>query len=201
MFERFTEAARRALFFARFETTELGGDAIEPEHMLLGLLRTDRGPLPGVFARANVSYRQVWAEIQSHRGERQQVAPHVEIPFSAQTKRLLQYTQEEANRADHQHIDAGHLLLGILRDERSFAAEILNRHGITLTQAREQIAMPDAIAAPKAVDAVHVIMAIEQIRFLAEQIAASQSGPDAKRSLLDAIHHQLDVLKQHLTRT
>jgi len=198
MFERFTETARRALFFARYETTELGGDALEPEHLLLGLLRTDRGPLPRVFALANVSYRQVRAEIQSHGGERQQVAQSVEIPFSGQTKRILQYTENEANRANHKQIDTGHLLLGLLREERSFAAEMLNRHGISLTQVRELIATPDAIAEPNAVDP---IVAVEQIRWLVEQLAASQSAPDARRNLIDAIHHQLDAVKQHLART
>ncbi len=198
MFERFTETARRALFFSRYETTELGGDAIEPEHLLLGLVRTDRGPLPRVFALANMSYSQVRAEIQSRWGERQHPAQRVEIPFSGQTKRILQYTAEEADRADHKQIDTGHLLLGVLREEHSFATEMLNRHGISLRQARELIATPDAVAEPTAVEA---IVAVEQIRWLTAQLAASENAPDARRSLIDAIHHELDALKQHLART
>lgn len=56
MFERFTESARRTLFFARFEVSELGGVAIEAEHILLGILRADDGPTPRVFAGAGPSY-------------------------------------------------------------------------------------------------------------------------------------------------
>jgi ATP-dependent Clp protease ATP-binding subunit ClpC len=196
MFERFTEPARRTLFFSRYAATELGGDAIEPEHLLLGLLRTDRGPLPRMFALANLPYTHARAEIQARWGERQGVAQHIELPFSGQTKRILQYTKEEADRAKQTQIDTGHLLLGLLREEHSFAAEMLNRRGISLTQVREQIATPDANAEP-----VDATVAVEQIRFLAERLGASQISPGEKRSLIDAIHQQLDAVKQHLART
>ena len=43
MFERYTEPARRALFFARQEVSDVGGAAITPEHLLLGVLRQVRG--------------------------------------------------------------------------------------------------------------------------------------------------------------
>jgi hypothetical protein len=53
MFERFTEPARRALFFARYETSQIGGAAIEPEHLLLGLAREGTGIVADLFARAD----------------------------------------------------------------------------------------------------------------------------------------------------
>jgi len=39
MFERYTEKARRVIFFARYEASEYGSPCIETEHLLLGLLR------------------------------------------------------------------------------------------------------------------------------------------------------------------
>ena len=78
MFERFTEEARRTLFFARYETTELGGMAIEAEHILLGLLRADKGPTPRLFAVADLSYSDARAEIRTHWGARQQIPTSVE---------------------------------------------------------------------------------------------------------------------------
>lgn len=41
MFERYTESARRALFFARYEVAQVGGLTILPEHLLLGILRAE----------------------------------------------------------------------------------------------------------------------------------------------------------------
>lgn len=42
MFERYTEKSRRTTFFTRYEASQFGAQAIEPEHLLLGLLREDR---------------------------------------------------------------------------------------------------------------------------------------------------------------
>ncbi len=42
MFERYTEKARRVIFFARYEASQFGTPAIEPEHLLLGLLKEDK---------------------------------------------------------------------------------------------------------------------------------------------------------------
>ncbi len=42
MFERYTEKARRTIFFARYEASLFGSPYIETEHLLLGLLREDK---------------------------------------------------------------------------------------------------------------------------------------------------------------
>ena len=41
MFERYTEKARRVIFFARYEASQFGSPCIETEHLLLGLLRAN----------------------------------------------------------------------------------------------------------------------------------------------------------------
>ncbi|PYQ71700.1 MAG: hypothetical protein DMG01_25320 [Acidobacteria bacterium] len=71
MFERYCEAARRTLFFARFETSQLGGVAIETEHVLLGLLRDNKGLTRTIFTRAQLTYADVHREIEARgAGER-----------------------------------------------------------------------------------------------------------------------------------
>jgi ATP-dependent Clp protease ATP-binding subunit ClpC len=45
MFERYTEKARRVVFFARFEASKAGVPYIDDEHMLLGLIRENKGQL------------------------------------------------------------------------------------------------------------------------------------------------------------
>ena len=138
MFERYCEAARRTLFFARFETSQLGGVAIETEHVLLGLLRDNKGLTRTIFTRAQLTYADVHREIEA-RGAGERVSTSVEIPFSAETKRVLQYAAAEADRLHHAHIGTEHLLLGVVREEPSVAASILTRHGLTLERTRESI--------------------------------------------------------------
>ena len=55
MFERYTERARRVLFFARYEASQIGTPSIEPAHILLGILREGRGLIPTIFSTARVN--------------------------------------------------------------------------------------------------------------------------------------------------
>jgi len=139
MFERYTERARRVLFFARYEASQLGSVSIETEHLLLGLIREGKGLTSRLFSRANVSLDTIRKEIEGRSVFREKVSTAVEIPFSAETKRSLQYAVEEAGRLLHNYIGTEHLLLGILHEDRSLAASILVDKGMRLSVVRDDI--------------------------------------------------------------
>jgi ATP-dependent Clp protease ATP-binding subunit ClpC len=139
MFERYTERARRVLFFARYEASQLGSVSIETEHLLLGLIREGKGLTSRIFARSHLSLETIRKEIEGRTVFREKVSTSVEIPFSAETKRALQYAAEEADRLLHNYIGTEHLLLGILREERSVAATILMEKGMRLNSVRDDI--------------------------------------------------------------
>ena len=139
MFERYTERARRVLFFARYEASQLGSISIETEHLLLGLIREGKGLTSRIFARSNLSLEHIRKQIESRTVFREKVSTSVEIPFSGESKRLLQFAAEEADRLLHNYIGTEHLLLGILREERSVAASILMDKGMRLNSVREHI--------------------------------------------------------------
>ena len=139
MFERYTERARRVLFFARYEASQLGSISIETEHLLLGLIREGKGLTSRIFARSNLSLEHIRKQIVGRTAFREKVSTSVEIPFSGESKRLLQFAAEEADRLLHNYIGTEHLLLGILREERSVAAKILMEKGMRLNSVREHI--------------------------------------------------------------
>src|SRR5438552_1474910 len=139
MFERYTERARRVLFFARYEAGQPGSISIETEHLLLGLIREGKGLTSRIFARSHLSLENIRKEIEGRTVFREKGSTSVEIPFSAETKRVLQYAAEEADRLLHNYIGTEHLLLGILREERSVAASILMEKGMRLNTVREDI--------------------------------------------------------------
>ncbi len=139
MFERYTERARRVLFFARYEATQLGSTSIETEHLLLGLIREGKGLTSRIFARSHLSLDSIRKEIEGRTVFREKVSTSVEIPFSGETKRVLPFAAEEADRLLHTYIGTEHLLLGILREERSVAASILYEKGMRLASVREDI--------------------------------------------------------------
>ena len=136
MFERYTEAARRALFFARYEVTQLGVTTIEPQHILLGVLRESKGLVPRILERTNISTSTLRQQIEARTEFRERVPTSIEIPFSPATQRTLNYAAEEADRLKHDYIGTEHLLLGLLREDGSMAAELLAAGGLRLADGR-----------------------------------------------------------------
>jgi ATP-dependent Clp protease ATP-binding subunit ClpC len=124
MFERYTEKARRIVFFARYETSQTGSHIIEPEHLLLALLREARA----LFDSAKIE--AMTEELRrAVRVEGAVISTSVDLPLSHTAKRVLAYGAEEAKRLHHAHIGPEHVLLALMR-EPGFAATTLDKHGI-----------------------------------------------------------------------
>jgi ATP-dependent Clp protease ATP-binding subunit ClpC len=138
MFERYTEKARRVIFFARYEASQFGSPFIETEHLLLGLLREDKA-LANRFLRSHAALEGIKKQVEAHSTAREKVSTSVDLPLSHECKRVLAYAAEEAERLSHKHIGTEHLLLGLLREEKCFASEILHERGLRLAQVREDI--------------------------------------------------------------
>ena len=139
MFERYTEKARRVIFFARYEASQFGSPYIETEHLLLGMLREDKA-LTNRFLRTHKTVEGIRKEIEKHTVVREKVSTSVDLPLSNESKRVLAYAAEEAEKLGHKHIGTEHLLLGLLREEKCFAAEILKQNGLKLKAVQEELA-------------------------------------------------------------
>ncbi|HEV8393456.1 MAG TPA: Clp protease N-terminal domain-containing protein [Vicinamibacterales bacterium] len=139
MFERYTERARRVLFFARYEASQLGSPAIDTEHLLLGLLRDGKGLTARIFDRAHLDPMAVHMEVYDAAADRPRIATSVEIPIARQTKAVLAHAAEEADRLLDNYIGAEHMLLGLLRHPESVAGAILARAGLHFDSVRESI--------------------------------------------------------------
>jgi len=136
MFERYTEKARRVIFFGRYEASQFGSPYIETEHLLLGLLREDKA-LANRFLRSQVA--SVRHQIEGQTTVREKVSTSIDLPLANESKRVLAYAAEEAERLGDKHIGTEHLFLGLVREEKCFAAQILQERGIRLDSAREQV--------------------------------------------------------------
>ena len=139
MFERYTEKARRVIFFARYEASQFGTYAIEAEHILLGLLREDKQLTQKFFRSPHSTVESIRKEIEGRTPLRDKVSASVDLPLSQSAKQVLMTAMNESERLQHRHIGTEHLLLGILGEEKSFAAKTLHKHGLSLNQAREEL--------------------------------------------------------------
>ena len=143
MFERYTEKARRTIFFARYEASQFGSPYIETEYLLLGLLREDKA-LVSRFLRSHAAVESIRKQIEGHTAPGEGVSTSVDLPLSHECKRVLAYGAEESQRLNHKHIGTDHLLLGLLHEEECFAAQLLRERGLTLDSVREQVQQSEA---------------------------------------------------------
>jgi ATP-dependent Clp protease ATP-binding subunit ClpC len=139
MFEKYTEKARRVIFFARYEASQFGSSYIETEHLLLGLIREDKNLTNRFLPKANATIQDIRKEIEGRTLVRDKVSTSVDLPFSEESKRVLNSAAEESERLSHKHIGTEHILLGLLRQDKSVAAEILREHGLRPGTVREEL--------------------------------------------------------------
>jgi hypothetical protein len=139
MFERYTEKARRAIFFARYEASNYGSIRIETEHLLLGVLREDQALARYCLGRVGAG-EELRTEIEKRiiRGER--ISTSVEMPLSEECQKVLHLATEESQRLGTGHVGTEHLLLGILRVHGSLAAQLLQARGVKPEPLREELA-------------------------------------------------------------
>jgi hypothetical protein len=143
MFEKYTEKARRTIFYGRYEASQMGSPAIASEHLLLGLLREDK-PLAERFLHADDALEsvrsQIAAQLAAQPADSGKPSTTADLSFTHESKRILAFAAEESLRLQHEHIGTEHLFLGILHEPESLAARLLADRGITLDQARAGIA-------------------------------------------------------------
>jgi len=213
VFERYTEPARRALFFARYEVTQFGGLAIEPEHLLLGVARGG-GAAPHALTQVGLSFDTLHADLNDvGDATRERIATSVEIPFSAETHRVLHRAAAEADSRCDRHIGPEHLLLGVLTHPGPVVSAILAKHNVSSEQVRT--ALLDALASGAAhpvdlprttgvltglfvqPEAVVAADRIEQMKALVAQLAATDDDAHAA-ALAARIDTMLDDFKRLL---
>jgi ATP-dependent Clp protease ATP-binding subunit ClpC len=203
MFERYSESARKTLFFARYEASQLGSRVIETEHVLLGLLRQMPEAAARALESAHVSATELRSDLRERVVYREKFATSIEIPFSVVTKRALQAAAEEADRLGHGYIAGEHLLLGLLAvEEGSIAATVLTRRGLRLADMRTSIVgllsdrgLGDAPAHPSVVDTDARLTLIKQL--VSELLRAPRDSPRAY-ALAERINVELDTLRANL---
>jgi ATP-dependent Clp protease ATP-binding subunit ClpC len=196
MFERYTENARRALFFARYEASQLGQLEITNTLLLLGLARSTAGVGGRILHDGGLSFDVIRRDIEARMKAHDRISTSVEIPFNAETKLALNYAAEEADRLGHRHIGTEHLLLGILREGKSTAAAILAERGLRLTEVREAVLKLVAERPPTFHTEVSAL--IQGMNQLLDRLSAIGAENAEARSIIQRIRELADALRRKL---
>ena len=136
---RFSDEAREAVRSALTHAQVLGSSNLETRHLLLGLIDVSKGRASRAIADIGASVEEIrsvaLADLASAEGSR--TGGH--IPFAQESKKALELALREALRLGDRHIGSEHILLGILREQKSPGARILIDRGITRKALEDRI--------------------------------------------------------------
>ena len=136
----FPESTRRALNLARTSATELGHEHIGTEHVLLGIIMEGEGPAIEMLRQLDVDLRDITKMIKDNVGKGAANQPLFEsLPFTSRAKKILELAMSEARDNGDRYVGNGHLLMGILREQKGIAAQVLNAAGVTIEDARARL--------------------------------------------------------------
>lgn len=135
----FTEQVRKVLALTRDEALRLRHEYVGTEHILLGLIRDDEGVAGAVLQNLNVDANEIRRRIE-HTVKKGKSAPPAgpDLPYTSRAKIALELATTEARELNHGYVGTEHLLLGLLREERGIAAQILVGAGVNLDAVRAE---------------------------------------------------------------
>ena len=134
----FTERVRKVLSMARQEAIRLQHDYVGTEHILLGLIREGEGVAAHVLGNLNVDLDQVHERVDESVRRGKATIALGELPYTNPAKHVLEFAMAEARELSHSYVGTEHLLLGLLRESKGIAAQVLNSLGVTIDEARTE---------------------------------------------------------------
>jgi ATP-dependent Clp protease ATP-binding subunit ClpC len=135
----FTDRVRKVLQMAREEAARLHHEYVGTEHILLGLIREGEGVAAAVLTNLNVDLEDIQQKIEETVKKGKAPAPEgPDLPYTSRAKKVLELAMSEARELNHSYVGTEHLLLGLLREEKGIAAQVLSDAGVNLEQARAE---------------------------------------------------------------
>src|SRR5580698_9889007 len=138
MWQRFTERARKVVFFAQEEAGRLGENYVSTEHLLLGLVRENDSVAARILDRMGVSLGRIRSEIERQvtRGEGRLGQ---DMQLTPRAKRVIDLAYDEARQLNNNYIGTEHLLLGLIREGEGLAGRVLFKLGVELERTRREV--------------------------------------------------------------
>jgi hypothetical protein len=199
VFERFTEKARRSVFFARYDASVYPTSFIEPEHLFLGILREY-----SELAR-RLPVEEFRARISQKFPKREGVSTTVDMPLAKGAKQAMASGAEASDRLGHRQIDCGHLVLGLIQSS-SFVAQLLSERGINAAAVEEMLATPRTAFEPPGLIAgmpvvarlLSLVLTSESKLFRFSESEAEDAVGQKRWSRKEALGHLIDHATTHL---
>ncbi len=143
----FSDQVRKILALARREADALRHEYVGTEHILLGILGGGEGVATAVLRNLGVSSSGIRQKIEETVAPGRAARTGPDLPYTTRAKKILEFSIEESRNLGHDYVGSEHLLLGILREEKGIAAQLLTDAGLTEGTARAEVRRLLGIAA------------------------------------------------------
>ncbi|MFI3603734.1 ATP-dependent Clp protease ATP-binding subunit [Vagococcus fluvialis] len=140
MSELFTERAKKVLENAQAEARFFKQDSVATEHLLLALIKEQKGIASKVLKQLNIDEVLVFDEVEqiTQYGNKKSRKEDL-LPYSPRTKQILSYASMEAKRVNAPSIGTEHMLLALIRDEEVLGSRVLTNLDVNLNKVRNLI--------------------------------------------------------------
>lgn len=147
MWQRFTERARKVIFYAQEEAGRLGHTRVGPEHLLLGLVRESDSVAERILHRLGLSLHKIRHELERQM-PKAVTAPSKDFQLTPGAKRVIDLAYDEARQLLNNYIGTEHLLLGVIREGNGLGSKVLVALGADLTRTRLELQQLQASGQP-----------------------------------------------------
>lgn len=138
MYARFTDRARKVMLYANEEAERNNHEYINTEHILVGLMKEGSGIAVNILKNSDLDVRKVRLEIEKISKKELETIPQKQS-LSHSTKKVIEYAMDESRAFRHNYVGTEHLALGLIREQKGIAAQVLKSLGVNYEDFREEV--------------------------------------------------------------
>lgn len=136
MWQRFSESARKSVFYAQEEALVFNEHIVTPEHLFLGLMHGEENLAKHIMIDAGMEINDIKkALVDTFRVKEPRQT--FDLQLSDSSKSAIDYAYSEARELNNAYIGTEHLLIGVLHQANSSVCKICEANGLSLDKARE----------------------------------------------------------------
>lgn len=145
MSNEFTQQVSDIVVYGKEEANRLQNDHIEPEHLLLGILRDGECKAAEILKSFYLNLKGIKNELEIQLREKSiQENYSQDITFSEEASKILTLSKLEAKLMNNEKVDTPHILLAIMRDNQNNAYKILDKNDVTYEKIIDRLKQEEA---------------------------------------------------------
>ena len=145
MSNEFTQQVSDIVVYGKEEANRLQNDHIEPEHLLLGILRDGECKAAEILKSFYLDLKGIKNELETQLREKSILENYSQdISFSEEASKILTLSKLEARLMNDEKVDTPHILLAIMRDNQNNAYKILEKNDVTYEKVIDRIKQEEA---------------------------------------------------------